>query len=193
VALILLPARLVWPFNPALAFFSVLGAGIYIGVYTVWLKPRTVLNIIIGGAAGSCAVLSGGAAARAWTDPGVLALAGLVFLWTPTHFWSLAMLYREDYAKAGVPMLPIRVTTRQTAGGVLFHAVATGTVALGLGLHPTLGPVYMLVAGLATADLLRRGKRLWSCPIPARAREMFITSNLYLGLILLAICLEAVV
>ena len=67
-------------FNPALAISNALGAIIYIGVYTIWLKPRTILNIVIGGAAGSMAVISGGAAAHAWNEPGVLALALLDFL-----------------------------------------------------------------------------------------------------------------
>jgi protoheme IX farnesyltransferase len=72
--------------NTALAIFLALGAAIYIGIYTVWLKPRTLLNIVIGGAAGSCAVLSGSAAAGNWSEPGALTLALLVFIWTPTHF-----------------------------------------------------------------------------------------------------------
>jgi len=193
VGMIVVPALAVLPTNPALAFFSTLGAVIYIGIYTVWLKPRTVLNIVIGGAAGSCAVLSGGAAAGAWNDPGVLALALLVFLWTPAHFWSLAMMYREDYARAGVPMLPTRVSARQTVAWILIHATGTGAVALALALHPALGPLYMVVAALFTVDLLLRGKRLWSHPVPAQARDMFMASNIYLAVILLAVCVDAVI
>ncbi|MBK9049692.1 MAG: UbiA family prenyltransferase [Chloroflexi bacterium] len=81
--LIALPTLAVLPFNPALSFYLVLGAFIYIGVYTIWLKPRTLLNIVIGGAAGSAAVMSGGAAANAANDVAVITLALLVFLWTP--------------------------------------------------------------------------------------------------------------
>ena len=95
-------------FNPALATAIGVGAIIYIGVYTIWLKPRSILNIVIGGAAGSMAVISGGAASHAWNSAGVLSLALLVFIWTPTHFWSLAMAYRNDYASAGFPMLPVK-------------------------------------------------------------------------------------
>lgn len=72
--------------NLPLAFFLALGAFIYVGVYTLWLKPRSVLNVVIGGAAGSAAVLSGGAAVGQWTDPGVLILAALLFTWSPIHF-----------------------------------------------------------------------------------------------------------
>jgi protoheme IX farnesyltransferase len=112
---------------------------IYIWVYTLWLKPRTWLNIIIGGAAGSCAVLSGGAAAGNWAEPGVLALALLVYAWTPTHFWSLALAYREDYARAGVPMLPVIVSAQTSANWITFHTATIAVIALLMGLHPALG------------------------------------------------------
>jgi protoheme IX farnesyltransferase len=95
-AMILLPALAVLPFRPALTLFLLLGAAIYIYVYTIWLKPRTPLNIVIGGAAGSAAVLSGSAAAGHWNEASAVVLALLVFLWTPTHFWSLAIAYRGD-------------------------------------------------------------------------------------------------
>ena len=96
------------------------GALIYVLVYTVWLK-RTTSNIVIGGAAGSCAVLSGGAAMGAWTDPGVLILAALVFVWTPVHFWALALAYRNDYIKADYPMLPARVSPPKRAQHSTLH------------------------------------------------------------------------
>ena len=96
VGLILLPSLAVLPFNRPLTFFLLLGAFIYVGIYTIWLKPRTLLNIVIGGAAGSAAVLSGSAAVGSWNNPGALILSLLLFLWTPLHFWSLALLYRDD-------------------------------------------------------------------------------------------------
>jgi len=86
--MILVPSLVVLPFNPALGFFLLLGAAIYVGIYTIWLKPRTLLNIVIGGAAGSAAVLSGSAAVGAWNDPGAVVLALLVFLWTPSEVES---------------------------------------------------------------------------------------------------------
>ena len=113
--LIVLPVLLTLPFNRPLAFFLALGAFIYVGIYTIWLKPRTLLNIVIGGAAGSAAVLSGSAAAGYWNAPGALALAAILFLWTPIHFWSLAILYRDEYARADVPMLPTQTTPRKAA------------------------------------------------------------------------------
>lgn len=192
VGMIGVPVFLVAPFNPALAVWSLIGAIIYVGVYTIWLKPRTVLNIVIGGLAGSCAVLSGGAAVGAWSDPGVLALALLIFLWTPTHFWSLAIVYRDDYDKAGIPMLPVRTTLHRATIWVLFHSVATGAVALGLAMHNALGLIYLIVATLATLHLLLRSYQLLVTPDVQQAKTLFMTSNLYLTLILVAICLDVV-
>ena len=187
VTLILLPVLFLLPFNPALSFYLLLGAFIYVGIYTIWLKPRTLLNIVIGGAAGSAAVMSGGAAVGAAADPAVMTLALLVFLWTPSHFWSLAILYKDDYARADVPMLPVHTTPRQAAWWVLLHTGAAGLAALLLGLTPGLGWAYFLPVVAATADLLWRNGRLITDPTAARARGLFIASNVYLTAVLLAI------
>jgi protoheme IX farnesyltransferase len=191
VLMILVPSLAVLPFNPALTFFLLLGAIIYVGVYTLWLKPRTLLNIVIGGAAGSAAVLSGSAAAGSWNDPGAVVLALLVFLWTPTHFWSLAIVYSDDYARGGIPMLPARTTPRQAAFWVLVHTVPTALAALMLVGHPALGWLYLVPVGLATLDLIARNIRLLAQPVPKRAFSLFKASNLYLALILLLICGDA--
>lgn len=193
LALIFVPSLAVLPSNPALAFFSIAGALIYAGVYTLWLKPRTVLNIVIGGLAGTCAVLSGGAAAGDWAQSGVIVLGLLVFLWTPAHFWSLAMMCREDYARAGVPMLPVRASLRQSALWITLHAAATGLAALALGVEAPLSWLYLLPVMLATGDWLRRCARLVIEPTLARARSSFVASNVYLAIILLMICLDAVI
>jgi protoheme IX farnesyltransferase len=104
--LIFIPALAVISFNPALTFFLLLGAFIYVVIYTMWLKPRTLLNVVIGGLAGSAAVLCGSAAAGMWNAPGALLLAVILFFWSPFHFWSLAMIYRDEYTRADFPMLP---------------------------------------------------------------------------------------
>lgn len=172
-------------FNPGLAISNALGAIIYIGVYTVWLKPRTILNIVIGGAAGSMAVISGGAAAHAWNEPGVLVLALLVFAWTPTHFWSLAMAYRKDYAEAGFPMLPVHVSMEQASWWVAIHTLTTGFIAVMLGFHPALGIGYLLPVGLITLQFLRLTFRLLRNPKGSVALSLFKFSNIYLGIVLL--------
>ena len=188
--MILLPSLAVLPSNPALAFFLLLGAIIYVGLYTIWLKPRTLLNIVIGGAAGSAAVLSGSAAAGHWYNPGAIVLALLIFLWTPTHFWSLAMVYRNDYARAGTPMLPAQTSMRQAAFWVLLHTCATALAALMLAFHSALGWLYLVPVGLATVDLMARNIRLWLRPDGKLALSLFKFSNLYLALILLLICID---
>jgi len=176
-------------FNPALAISNALGAVIYIGVYTIWLKPRTVLNIVIGGAAGSMAVISGGAAAGDWNEPGVLALALLVFAWTPTHFWSLAMAYRKDYAHAGFPMLPVNVTMQQAAWWVAIHTLTTGFVAMVLGFHPALGLIYLVPVFLISVQYLRLTLRLLHKPEGKLALSLFKFSNIYLSIVQLIIIL----
>jgi heme o synthase len=191
-AMVLLPPALIMRSNPALASFLLAGAGTYVGIYTVWLKPRTPVNIVIGGAAGSFAVLAGGAAVHAWTDPGVLLLAALLFFWTPIHFWALALVYREDYARAGVPMLPVVAAGRTSAIWGLLHGFAAGVAGVVLAFHPAMGIVYLIPACLATTALIGQGVRLAIRPTGRQAWALFHTSNLYLAVILLAACLAAV-
>lgn len=103
------PVLLLWHIHPGML------KTIYVGVYTIGLKPHTVLNIVIVGAAGSEAVMSGGAAVGNWQDPGVITLALLIFLWTPAHFWSLAIMYRDAYKLANVPMRPPKLSVQLTS------------------------------------------------------------------------------
>jgi protoheme IX farnesyltransferase len=190
ISLILLPSLAVLPFNPALAFFLLFGAFIYVVIYTIWLKQRTVLNIVIGGAAGSAAVLSGGAAAGTWHEPGVLVLSLILFLWTPFHFWSLAILYRDDYQRADVPMLPVKMLPRQAAVWVMTHTLPTAVAGLLLVLLPSLGWLYFVPMLLVTVELLRRNIQLIRNPSRRQALAMFLASNNYLLILLVMICLD---
>jgi protoheme IX farnesyltransferase len=191
-AMIFIPALTVIFYNPMLAVFNLLGAFIYVVIYTLWLKPRTVLNIVIGGAAGSCAVLSGGAAVGAWADPGVLALAGILFLWTPTHFWSLAIVCREDYSRADIPMLPARATPRESAWWGLLHAGSTMLLAILLSAHTALGFVYFIPVLLITLYFMQQSVRLVVRPESKQALKHFLTSNVYLTVILTFICIASI-
>ena len=108
IALTAAPVAAAWyAVNPWAALYTFLGAFFYAVVYTVWLKRRTWWNIVIGGLAGSFAVLAGAASVSPVLPPEALILALVLFLWTPSHFWSLAIAYRSDYEQAGVPMLPV--------------------------------------------------------------------------------------
>lgn len=190
-AMILLPVLAVLPFNPALSFWLFAGAVIYVGIYTIWLKPRTLLNVVVGGAAGSAAVLSGSAAAGNWSAAPALLLALVLFLWSPFHFWSLALLYRDEYTRADVPMLPTQTSPRQAAWWVLSHTLPTGLGGLALAAFPPLGLVYFVPMLLITGDLVWRNVRLILDPSPVHARNMFISSNIYLLVLLLFVCLDA--
>ncbi len=189
VVMLILALMLALPFSLSLAFFLAVGAAIYIWVYTLWLKPRTWWNIIIGGAAGSCAVLSGGAAAGNWAEPGVLMLALLVYVWTPTHFWSLAQAYREDYARAAVPMLPVLVSPAVSARWIALHTFAAALITLLMGFHPSLDWKYSLITLPATLWLGWYSVQLVKKPDHKHALKLFKVSNMYLGLVLAAIYL----
>ncbi len=193
ISLILIPSLAVLPFNTPLTFFLLLGAFIYVIIYTIWLKPRTLLNIVIGGSAGSAAVLSGSAIVGNWSDPGALVLSLLLFLWTPFHFWSLAILYRDDYSRSNVPMLPVNTTPRKAAMWVMTHTLPTGLGGLLLVLLPTLGWLYLIPVVWVTADLIWRNIKLIQDPSPKHAKKLFMASNIYLLVLLLAICVGTVV
>ena len=123
----------------------------YVLVYTVWLKRRTPQNIVIGGAAGAFPPLIGWAAATGDVAPLPLLLFGLVFLWTPPHFWALALFVRSDYAAAGVPMLPVVAGERETRRQIGLYTIPMAAAAVApwpLGLA---GPLYGAVAIAATA------------------------------------------
>lgn len=191
IAMIVAAVVAALPSRPVMALYLALGAVIYIGVYTIWLKPRSVLNIVIGGAAGSMAVMTGGAAVGAASDPGVIALALLVFLWTPAHFWALAMFYRDDYAEAGVPMLPVRTTNGHTAWWIFVHVVSTTLAALALGAHPTLGLLYVIPVAAVSALMVDGSLRLIRRPERKQAIKLFVLSNVFLLLVFVAVIVAA--
>jgi protoheme IX farnesyltransferase len=190
--LILIPSLAVYSFNPALTFWLLTGAFIYVVIYTIWLKPRTLLNVVIGGIAGSAAVLSGSAAAGMWNAPGAVVLALILFLWSPFHFWSLALLYRNDYARADFPMLPAQTSPRGAAAWIMVHTIPTGIAGLALAALPFLGWSYLLPVALITVDLFWRSLNLLQDPSPRNARKVFISSNIYLLVLLVAICIGSI-
>ena len=191
--LILLPSFAVLPFNPPLTFFLLAGAFIYVVIYTMWLKPRTLLNVVIGGLAGSAAVLCGSAAAGIWNAPGALLLALILFFWSPFHFWSLALIYRDEYAKANFPMLPAKTSARNAAWWIMAHTIPTWIAGLLLAALPFLGWVYFVPVFLITAVLFWRAVRLIRDPSTVNARRLFISSNIYLLVLLIAVCVGTVI
>ena len=177
--------------NGAAAAYTFAGAFTYGVVYTVWLKRRTWWNIVVGGLAGSFAVLAGAAAvAPDMLGPLPLAFAVVLFLWTPPHFWSLAIAFRDDYAAAGVPMLPIVAGDARAAKAVLASAamlvVATLAPAL-LGM----GRIYLGAAVVGGAYLLATSARLARTPNRRNALVNFHASLVQLTLLLVAAIADA--
>ena len=169
--------------NPLAAIYVFLGAFTYGVVYTVWLKRRTWWNIVVGGLAGSFAVLAGAAAVSPAPGPEALALAVVLFLWTPQHFWSLAIACRDDYVAAGVPMLPVVVGDARAARAV--HGAAGLLVAASLvPFFFGLGWIYLASAILGGACFLFRSLALMRAPGRATARAAFLASLVQLCAVL---------
>jgi heme o synthase len=168
-----------------------LGAFTYGVVYTVWLKRRTAWNIVIGGLAGSFAVLAGAAAVDPTPQvvPVVLALA--LFLWTPPHFWSLAAAKGEDYARAGVPMLPVIASQRVWTWAILLHTTALVAISL-VPLWYGQGLFYGLGAGAGGAYFLWKSWLLYIAPSKRTAMDNFFASLVQLGLLIVGVVLDAV-
>ena len=177
-----LAASLVTNFLAGLYVF--LGAFTYGVVYTVWLKRRTWWNIVVGGLAGSFAVLAGAAAVSATPGPEALALAVVLFLWTPPHFWSLAIACRADYAAAGVPMLPVVVGNARAARAIY----ASAWLLVAASLVPflfSMGFIYLASAAAGGAFFLLRCKALVQRPGRETARAAFLASLVQLSAVLL--------
>ena len=184
VALLTVSVGAAWlTLNAMAALYVFLGAFVYAVVYTVWLKRRSWTNIVIGGLAGSFAVLAGGAAVAPALGPLPALLALVLFLWTPPHFWSLAIAYHAEYSAAGVPMLPV-VVGPQRAARIVFASTAA---LVGASLLPGLfgaGPVYMAGALAGGLYFLHKAHALSRAPSRKAAMASFFASLLQLSLLL---------
>ncbi|QOC22502.1 protoheme IX farnesyltransferase [Wenzhouxiangella sp. AB-CW3] len=172
-----------WHFNLAAGLFTAAGALTYAIVYTMWLKRRTDLNIVIGGAAGSWAVLAGAAATGEFGSTAVLWLALVLFLWTPSHFWSLAIALADDYRRAKVPMLPVTrgVTTAVRWNWINTLLLAASTVALAVVVNT---PLLWLGALAGSGWLLWTTWQMVRDPVRGKAMTAFKASLIQLGALL---------
>jgi len=175
--------------NLVSAAYVFLGAFTYGVVYTVWLKRRSVWNIVVGGLAGSFAVLAGAAAVDPTPTGAPVLLALVLFLWTPPHFWSLAFAARDDYRRAGVPMLPCTVSARTAAWVVLAHT-ATLVLIAPFGFLLGLGWIYLTAAVAGGALFLTASIRFVLRPDRKRAMANFFASLAQLTLLLVGAMLE---
>src|SRR5438132_4337122 len=179
--------------SPWASLFIFLGAAIYVGFYTKWLKRRTTLNIVLGGSAGSCAPLAGWAAATG--NAGAIApwlMALLVFVWTPSHFWSLALRASKDYSKAGIPMLPVVVGDKKAAQYIALNTFLLVPSSLVFVLPPLggFGIIYLVTAGLLGLGMILVDLRLVATPTKAQAWTAFKFSSPYLAIVFLAMVLD---
>jgi len=165
------------------ALYTFLGAFTYGVVYTMWLKRRSWTNIIIGGLAGSFAVLAGAAAVNPVIGPEAMLLTLVLFLWTPPHFWSLAMVSNDDYVRAGVPMLPVVVGNRKCAWIILAHTVALSLISL-LPAWYGMGALYLSGALAGGAIFTWTSIALVLRPERSQALKNFFASLLQLCLLL---------
>ena len=169
--------------NGVAAGFVIAGSLTYGVVYTLWLKRTTWLNIVVGGFAGSFAVLAGGAAVNPHisAEPALLALT--LFFWTPPHFWSLALYARDDYMRTSIPMLPALIDEKRSAQVILAHVVVVGVLSI-LPAAVGAGPVYLACAALGGAYFAYFAVRLVRTPTRAAAWSCFKASLIQLSLLL---------
>lgn len=175
--------------NIPVALHTFLGAFVYGVVYTVWLKRRTAWNIVLGGLAGSFAVLAGASAVDPTLAPAPIWLAIVLFLWTPPHFWSLAIALHDDYKAAGVPMLPVVVGDARAARLVLGHTFAVVAASIVPAFYG-LGWIYLSAAILGGLWFIHRSIRLVRHPSRETAMANFFASLVQLGLLLAAAILD---
>ncbi len=162
----------------------------YVLVYTMGLKRRTMQNIVIGGAAGCVPVLVGWAAVRGTVELPALLLFAIVFAWTPPHFWALALRYRRDYARAGIPMLPVVVGVSETARQILLYTVLLVTLTLMFGAVAQLGLLYLVSALVLGAGYVVSSVRLWREPTATAAHASFRYSITYIALLFAAMAVD---
>ncbi len=186
-------AVLVVSTNLLAAVLSLSGGAFYVGVYTYWLKRTTTQNIVIGGAAGAIPPLAGWAAAHGSLGVGAGFLFLIVLLWTPPHFWALALLLARHYAAADVPMMPVVRGPRATARLVFWYSIGLLAVTLVPAAIGTFGLLYLAGAVFLGAVLCVLAWRLERESSPARAAQLFHYSLLYLALLFVAVAIDAAV
>jgi protoheme IX farnesyltransferase len=182
-----------WTTNLLSAHLAAATIAFYVLVYTLLLKRRTSQNVVWGGAAGCMPVMIGWSAATGTVGWQALAMFAIIFFWTPPHTWALAMRYKEDYAAAGVPMLPVVATERQVTKQIVIYTWLT--VVATLALVPAAGWLYAVVAVLAGAWFLALAHRLQAGVRRGEAvkpLKLFLQSNNYLAAVFCALAVDSV-
>jgi heme o synthase len=179
--------------NPLAAWLSLAGNVFYVGIYTMWLKRRTALNIVIGGAAGAVPPLVGWAAVTHQIGGPALGLFALIFLWTPPHFWSLALMTETDYDKANVPMMPNVAGEERTKREIIYYTILLVLASLALYPLHVMGALYTGAAAVLGGIFLYDTLRTWKDSGTLWARRTFKFSLLYLALMCLVMVIDRIV
>lgn len=181
------------------AILAMAANAFYVFVYTMWLKRRTWQNIVWGGIAGCFPPLIGWTAVTGSVAWPPLILFAIVFLWTPPHTWALAFRYKDDYAAAGVPMLPVVRSAPRVAAQIFWYTLATVVVSLLLWPVTPTGPLYPIAAALFGAVFLYEAAQLWRRAnagaegAQLKAMRLFHWSNTYLALLFLAVAIDPLI
>lgn len=181
---------LTWAANLLSAMLAMAGLAFYVIVYTLMLKRRTWHNIVIGGAAGCFPPLVGYAAVANSLSPLAWCLFAIIFVWTPVHFWALALLIKDDYAEAGIPMLPVVHGERVTVVQIALYAVVTALVSAIPFVQREVGWVYLAPAAVLNLVLVVQSLQLLKNPERPRAVRLFHYSMVYLALLFLMIAID---
>jgi len=181
--------------NLAAAALLALTIAFYVFVYTMWLKRRTPQNIVIGGAAGAFPPMVGWAAASGGISPDAALLFAIIFFWTPPHFWALSLYRADDYARAGVPMLPVVAGAAETRRQILIYSVILVPLTLAPWLTGLAAAVYGVGAAILGAAFLSMAVQVWrgGDDADAPARRLFGFSILYLFLLFALLLAERLV
>lgn len=176
--------------NPVATGMIALGIFFYVIIYTAWLKRSNASNIVIGGFAGSAASMAGWATATGSIDLLGFLVGWLVFMWTPPHFWCLAIRAREEYASASVPMLPVLIGNQKTASYILLNTAILLPYSMALAFFG-LGALYLAVAAVSGSLMLAYHYKLTKNPTPEFAWKAYKVTAPYLVVIFVALALDA--
>ena len=165
------------------AVLAVAACLFYVFVYTLWLKRSSSSNIVIGGAAGAVPVLIGWSSVTGTLSWSAVVLFAVIFFWTPPHFWALAIKYKDDYARADVPMLPSVATYRDTTNRMLVYTVVVWALTLLFGWTAGLGPLYWVAALVLGGVFTAMSAEVRRTESPARAIRLFTFSITYITLL----------
>jgi len=177
--------------NVLSAVLAVAGTLIYLFVYTKGLKRTTPQNIVIGGAAGAVPPLVGWAAVTGTVELPAIYLFAIIFLWTPPHFWALALLIKDDYARAGIPMLPVVATLAATKRQILVYSVVMVVLSATFAATGAVGWVYLVSAVALGTGFIVRAVRLASSEGIKGAKALYLYSLLYLALLFGAVIADS--